>query len=158
MRINGMTSAASALRYWERRQEIMANNLANVETSGFKGERVFAWMLGDARPATLNRIGELRVQPDRTPRLVIDSRDGTIVGGGDLVVGEATVSHGAITLSIGAGAGGGADPGNVQLPPGTPVQQVAAALYAVRTPPGEIAAIFEALREVGAISAEVVIR
>lgn len=113
---------------------------------------------GGDRPATLNRIGELRVQPDRTPRLVIDSRDGTIVGGGDLVVGEATVSHGAITLSIGAGAGGGADPGNVQLPPGTPVQQVAAALYAVRTPPGEIAAIFEALREVGAISAEVVVR
>jgi flagellar basal body rod protein FlgG len=34
-----------ALRYWERRQEVMANNLANVSTSGFKAERVFARLL-----------------------------------------------------------------------------------------------------------------
>jgi flagellar P-ring protein precursor FlgI len=38
------------------------------------------------------------------------------------------------------------------------VQRVAAALHAVRTPASEIAAIFAALREVGALSAEVIIR
>jgi flagellar basal-body rod protein FlgF len=43
----GLTAAASALRYWERRQEVAANNLANVSTDGFKGERVFAKLLGD---------------------------------------------------------------------------------------------------------------
>lgn len=47
---NGITSAAAALRYWERRQEVAANNLANTETSGFKAERVFARMIDDALP------------------------------------------------------------------------------------------------------------
>ena len=63
-RTNGMSSAASALRYWERRQEVVANNLANVSTDGFKGERVFARMMGDALPvaetATDGRAGTFR--------------------------------------------------------------------------------------------------
>src|SRR5919199_161705 len=50
MRTNGLTSAASALRYWERRQEVVANNLANVDTTGFKGERVFARLTEGALP------------------------------------------------------------------------------------------------------------
>ncbi|MBV9881224.1 MAG: flagellar hook-basal body protein [Gemmatirosa sp.] len=49
-RPTGLTSAASALHYWERRQEVASNNLANVSTDGFKGERVFATMLGRSTP------------------------------------------------------------------------------------------------------------
>lgn len=51
MEINGMIRAANALHYWERRQEIVANNLANAETTGFKAERVFARLIGNAVPA-----------------------------------------------------------------------------------------------------------
>jgi flagellar basal body rod protein FlgG len=46
-----MTSSAAALRYWERRQEVASNNLANVSTEGFKGQRVFARMVEGALPA-----------------------------------------------------------------------------------------------------------
>ncbi len=45
-----MDSASSALRYWERKQEIVANNLANVSTDGFKAQRVFASLLDGVRP------------------------------------------------------------------------------------------------------------
>lgn len=45
-RPTGLTSAAGALRYWERRQEIVANNLANVATDGYKGDRGFARLVG----------------------------------------------------------------------------------------------------------------
>lgn len=45
-----MSSAAAALRYWERRQEVASNNLANVSTDGFKGEKVFARMVEGALP------------------------------------------------------------------------------------------------------------
>jgi flagellar basal-body rod protein FlgF len=48
--INGMTRAANALRYWERRQEVVANNLANADTNGFRAQRTFARALGDAVP------------------------------------------------------------------------------------------------------------
>jgi flagellar P-ring protein precursor FlgI len=93
--------------------------------------------------------------------LVIDGKDGTVVVGGDITVGPATVSHGGVTLSIGdapAADEAGAAAGSVRLAIGTPVQKVASALHAVQTPPQEIAAIFAALRDVGAITAEIIVR
>jgi flagellar P-ring protein FlgI len=107
---------------------------------------------------TLARIQDLRVQPQRVARLIIDGRDGTIIAGGDLTIGEATVSHGGITLTVGAVDTTAASPNNLRMAPGTPVTRVASALHAVQAPPSEIAAIFESLRAIGAIAAEVVVR
>jgi flagellar P-ring protein precursor FlgI len=114
----------------------------------------------DEPPAVLlSRIGELRVERDRRPRILIDGRDGTVVAGGDLVVGEAVVSHGSLTLTIGGSAASDSwTPGVVRVAPGTTVQDVAAALHAVAAPPSAIAAIFESLRSVGALAAEVSVR
>ena len=106
----------------------------------------------------LARVQDMRVQPQRIARLIIDSRDGTIIAGGDLTVGEATVSHGGITISIGAVDTTAAAPNNVRVASGTAVTRVAAALHAIQAPPNEIAAIFESLRSIGAIVAEVVVR
>ena len=59
-----MDSAAAALRYWEQKQAVVANNLANASTDGFKGERVFANLLNGALPvaqtATDQTAGTLR--------------------------------------------------------------------------------------------------
>jgi hypothetical protein len=44
------------------------------------------------------------------------------------------------------------------MPSGTPVTRIASALHAVQAPPAEVAAIFESLRAIGAIAAEVVVR
>ena len=63
MPLNGMTSAAGALRYWERRQEVTANNLANVSTDGFKAERAFSTLMAGApviATATDQRLGTMR--------------------------------------------------------------------------------------------------
>jgi flagellar P-ring protein precursor FlgI len=111
------------------------------------------------RAGALARIGELRVQPDRASRVVIDSRSGTVVAGGEIIVGPGSVSHGAVTLTIGAqGAGGAGRRGGVSVPTGTTVQQVTSALHAADTPPQDIAAILESLQRAGALAAEVVIR
>ena len=63
-RLTGLASAAAALRYLERRQDVTAHNLANVTTDGFRGERAFATLLGDGaaavRTATDSRAGTLR--------------------------------------------------------------------------------------------------
>ena len=45
---SGLTSAAAALQFYERRQQSIANNLANVSTTGFKKERVFGRIVDDA--------------------------------------------------------------------------------------------------------------
>lgn len=140
-------------------------NTAKVEDPG-----AVALTLPDSgdRAATLGRIAALGVRPERAARLVIDARDGSVVAGGELAVGAATVSHGGVTLTIGGDAAGAAPatpgapgagvPGDVRIAPGTSVQRIASALHAVQTPASDIAAIFAALREVGAIAAEVVIR
>jgi len=48
MRPEGLRTAAQALSYWERRQQVVAHNLANADTTGFKGERVFARLVADS--------------------------------------------------------------------------------------------------------------
>ncbi|MEI6740596.1 MAG: flagellar hook-basal body complex protein [Gemmatimonadaceae bacterium] len=47
-----MTSAAAALQMLERRQAVLANNLANTTTRGFKAETAFSRMMGNALAAT----------------------------------------------------------------------------------------------------------
>lgn len=108
--------------------------------------------------AALSAIREIKIRPSRVARIVVDSRDGTIVAGGDLLVGEAVVSHGGITISIGAKADSTAVPGDVRAAAGATVQTIGAALHAAQATAADIASIFEALRSVGAIAAEVVVR
>lgn len=52
IRNNGLTSAAAAMQMLERRQQVLANNLANANTRGFKAETAFSKMIGDAIAAT----------------------------------------------------------------------------------------------------------
>lgn len=108
---------------------------------------------------TLAQIGELEVVRARRSRVIIDGRAGTVIAGGDISVGEAVVSHGAMTLAIG-GAPAGAEPvpGDLRMGVGATVQDIAGALHSVAAPPESIAAVFESLREVGALTAEVTIR
>jgi flagellar P-ring protein FlgI len=110
------------------------------------------------KATTIARIQDMRVATQRLARLIIDSRDGTIIAGGELTVGEATVSHGGITISVGPVDTTAAPPGNLRMASGTAVTRVAAALHAAQAPPSEIAAIFESPRAIGAIAAEIIVR
>jgi len=112
----------------------------------------------------------VRMVPDA--RIVIDARSGTVVSGGTVRVAAATVSHRGMTLRIGAlpaapaadstaadGDRRGPAPGALlSVGEGATVQEVAAGLHAAGARPQEIAAMFSALKEVGAIGAEVVVR
>ena len=114
------------------------------------------------KATALAKIRDLAVKPDRVPRIIVDAKDGTVIAGGDMLVGPASISHGMVTLVLGgddkALAGDTITPGNLRLPSGTSVQRIASALHAVQTPPAEIAAIFSALRESGALTAEIIVR
>jgi len=83
MPLNGLDSAASALRYWERKQEIIANNLANVSTDGFKAQRVFARLLDGIRPVAETSsdyaVGNLR-QTGNALDVAIDGPGFFVVG------------------------------------------------------------------------------
>jgi len=71
---------AQALRYWERRQEVIANNLANAETSGFKAERVFARLLdGDLSAGARTDLRAGTLMPTGNPLDVAIDGEGYFV-------------------------------------------------------------------------------
>jgi flagellar P-ring protein precursor FlgI len=114
---------------------------------------------GSEGPAlSLARIAELQVTPDVVAQVIVDTRDGTIVTGGEVTVGPAVVSHGGLTLTVGASGDGEPAAGEVRVAPGARIQDIASALHTVGAPATVIAAIFESLHRVGALAAEVRVR
>lgn len=81
-RPNGMTTSAQALRALERRQEVVANNLANASTDGFKAERTFGRLLEGSVPA-VDAMTDLTAGPLRPTGAPLDIALG---GDGFLVV------------------------------------------------------------------------
>lgn len=94
----GMTAAKAALRFWERRQEIAANNLANISTDGFKGERAFARIVDGGR-AEAAAATDLRPGPLKATGNPLDI---ALAGDGFLVVqtpqGERLTRAGSLRL------------------------------------------------------------
>jgi flagellar P-ring protein FlgI len=132
-------------------------NAARVEDPGSIALTLTADSAQD--PTTLlAQIADLRVDAGTVAQVVVDTRDGTIVAGGDITVGSAVVSHGGLTLTVGGSPGGEPGPGEIRVAPGARIQDVAAALHAVGAPAPVMASIFESLHRIGAITAEVRVR
>jgi flagellar P-ring protein precursor FlgI len=146
------------------RMAAVIDSVIGKETAKVEDPGAVTLSLGDSAggpAAALARIRDLKVEVSRVARIVIDQRSGTVVAGGDLTLGPGMVSVGGLALSIGgiaADTSTQATAGQVRVPTGATVQQLAAALHAVRTPPQQIALVFEALRNVGALTAEVIAR
>jgi len=94
----GIGPSIRALRYWERRQEAVANNLANASTAGFRGERVFARLLAEGGPEALSATDTTAGPVTATGR----SLDIAMEGDGFLVVrtpgGERYVRGGSLAV------------------------------------------------------------
>jgi flagellar P-ring protein precursor FlgI len=133
------------------------------------------------RVALAARIESLDVQPSApAARVVVNARTGTVVIGGDVRVLPAAVSHGNLTLSVsedyrvsqpGAFARRGetvvtprsdvnAGEEEVRMAlfaPGARLADIVEAVNALGAAPGDLVAILEALKEAGALRAELVV-
>ncbi len=132
------------------------------------------------RVSFLSVLENLQVEPDaNAAKVVINSRTGTIVIGERVEVAPAAVTHGSLTVTIAesdevvqpnALAGGQ----TVVVPdseveivednnrmfyfaPGVHLQDIVSAVNEVGAAPGDLMAILEALREAGALRAELVV-
>ncbi|MFQ5538161.1 MAG: flagellar basal body P-ring protein FlgI [Gemmatimonadota bacterium] len=147
---------ATAIRIADAINAEMGEGTATAEDPGAVRLQVDA---DQELSGVLARAGEISVVPERAARVVIDGRAGTVIAGGSIEVGQAVVSHGGMTLNIGGPLPDSTDvPSDLRMGDGATVQNVAAALHSVAAPPQAIAAVFEALRQVGAIAVEVVVR
>lgn len=133
------------------------------------------------RVALAARIEGLRVAPAAPlARVVVNARTGTVVIGGDVRILPAAVSHGNITLAVSENyqvsqpapfSRGGETvvtpnstvSANVQpsrlalLPSGARLADIVKAMNGLGAAPGDLVAILEALKEAGALKAELVI-
>lgn len=135
------------------------------------------WLSAVSFAAALDQVA---VEAGDSDRVVVDERTGTIVVGGEVTVGKAAISHGNLTVTIepkltvsqpGPFSGGttvaqksakiSVDQEQGQffmVPQGANVEQIAETLNAVGTKPGDVIAIFEGLRAVGALHGQLVVR
>lgn len=132
----------------------------------------------EAPAAFLGELSLLEVNPDTPAKVVINERTGTIVSGENVVIHPAAVAHGNLFIARaefplvsqpGAFAGGataivprtavGATEERTRLnpiPKAATVGDVARALNSLGVTPRDLIAIFQALKEAGALNAELV--
>ncbi|MFH1144588.1 MAG: flagellar basal body P-ring protein FlgI [Candidatus Eisenbacteria bacterium] len=137
----------------------------------------------DAAPEALvrfvSRVENLTVQPAERARVVINERTGTIVAGGEVVIYPVAISHGNLNIrvqpmtavsqpapfsmgstvvipesEVGVDAGAGQF---AVLAEGTTLSEIARALNAMGLGSRDMIAIFQAIKEAGALQAELIV-
>lgn len=128
------------------------------------------------------RIEAIEVQPDVPARIILNERTGTIVASNRIRISSCAVSHGNIVLTVTqtpevsqpgpfaqagqaiqtattqVGAQESRGTGLVALPDMPSVEDVAIALNKLQVSPRDMMAIFQALKQAGALQAELIIR
>ena len=127
----------------------------------------------------LAQVEELEVTPASPARVVINERTGTIVAGGDIIIQPVAISHGNLNIRVdnrmgvsqpmgfsggvttlmqdsglGVRSGGGQF---TVIESGTTLNEIAAALNAMGVSSRDMIAIFQAIKEAGALQAELVV-
>jgi flagellar P-ring protein precursor FlgI len=127
----------------------------------------------------VSRIENLRIEPDVPARVVVNEKTGTIVAGEKVSIAPVALAHGTITIAIKsvpvisqpAPFSQGEtvesresfievedqDARVVYFEERTNISEVAAALNAIGATPRDVIAIFQALKQAGALRAELVI-
>jgi flagellar P-ring protein precursor FlgI len=132
------------------------------------------------RIAFLSKIENLQVDPASAPaRVIINSRTGTVVISSNVTVSPAAVSHGSLSVTIKeekkvsqpapfstgqttvvSNSAISVDQGSNHMflfKPGVELEQIVRAVNEVGAAPGDLVAILEALREAGALQAELIV-
>lgn len=127
----------------------------------------------------LSQLESITVQKDEVAKVVLDERTGTVVAGNNVRILPASITHGNLNITIksypiisqpGSFSNGTTQVFNNLVPYASQdstntiaiqgasnVQQVAAALNSLKVSPQDIISIFQALKQAGALVAELVI-
>ncbi len=127
----------------------------------------------------ISQLESIEVQKDVVAKVVLNERTGTVVTGSNVRISPVTISHGSLNISIqsyplvsqpNSFSNGetvlfnnlvpkaNQDNGNaVTIDGASNVQEVAAALNSLNVSPRDIIAVFQALKEAGALTAELII-
>lgn len=133
----------------------------------------------DGKAYFIAAIENLTVTPDSRARIVINEKTGTIVAGGNVTIAPVALAHGNITIEVRSipvisqpepfGKGETVQTQDTQVDvteeearvvyfeERTNISEIAAALNAIGASPRDIIAIFQAIKQAGALRAELVV-
>ncbi|WP_240758264.1 flagellar basal body P-ring protein FlgI [Palleronia sediminis] len=135
-----------------------------------------------ASPAhAIGRIENIRVEPERRARVVVDQRSGTIVMGSDVRISRVAVSQGGLTLRVeeapiaiqpnpfapgetvvvprtNVAIEEEAGTGLAEVPEGTSLSQVVAGLNALGVAPRDMIDILKSIKAAGALHADFIVQ
>jgi flagellar P-ring protein FlgI len=176
LREPGFTSAS---RLSAAINEVFTNSAFAVDSTSV---RVKIPEGGEAFPVDfLARVENLEVTPETPARIIINERTGTIVATSRIRISSCAVSHGNITINV-ANTFDVSQPapfsntGETKVTPRTTadvtetksslvplpelptVEKVASALNSLGVTPRDVMAIFQAMKQAGALQAELIIR
>jgi flagellar P-ring protein FlgI len=132
----------------------------------------------------VRRIESLTVQPDEAARVIVNERTGTVVSGGDVRIGQVSVTHGELKIAVvtdfvvsqpsllvhpGDNIQTAVVPSTsvkvdeagsktVALPSGTTVADLALSLNKIKASPRDVITILQAIQRAGALHAELVVQ
>lgn len=102
------------------------------------------------------QVENFRVIADSAARIVINERTGTLVAGGDIQLKKVALSHGDLVVEVKGGDNPSGKPQAVHLiERSTTINDLVKALNAIGTSPEDLISIFQALKQNGALMAEI---
>ncbi len=110
-------------------------------------------------------LENIQVNPDSRAKVVLNERTGTVVMGEKISISAVAISHGDLSIEVGAPDPGARAPANAQAAGGKSqkvnemkragsVSELVKALNSLGVQPKDLTAIFQTLKEVGALQAE----
>ena len=103
----------------------------------------------------ISELESLRVSVDQKAVVIINERTGTVVMGGDVVISPVTISHGDLSISVGAGGGSGKKKGNSLVNfGGTSVSKLVEGMNAMGMKPVDLVGVMQALQSAGALQGD----
>jgi flagellar P-ring protein precursor FlgI len=102
-------------------------------------------------------IENYKVNADRSAKIVINERTGTIVAGGDVMVAPVAISHGDLTIEVkdDGGTKGGKPNTLYYMEKGTTLNELVKSLNAFGVAPEDLISIFQSLKRDGALVGEI---
>ncbi len=100
-------------------------------------------------------IENFKVNSDQKAKIIINERTGTIVAGGEVIIRNAAISHGNLTMEIKGDNSGGGSQSVHMLKNGTNLNEVVKALNALGATPEDLISIFQALKKSGSLIGDI---
>lgn len=102
------------------------------------------------------QVENFRVVADASARIVINERTGTLVAGGEITLRKVALSHGDLVVEVKGGENPSGKPQALHLiERSTTINDLVKALNAIGTTPEDLISIFQALKQNGALVADI---